>query len=80
MMFQGASGSPFPVFGGGDKVAEIPDMDGIWRRKNFGIAFVSPHANLDLASSFEMQAHDLGTIFELNGSAWLVDHDGIYYP
>ena len=36
MMFQGVSGSKFPVFGGDDMVAEIPDMDGIWRRKNFG--------------------------------------------
>ena len=80
LMFVGVSGSPFPVFGGDDMVAEIQDMMGIWRSKNFGKAFVSPHANLDLASSYEMQSHELGTIFELDGSAWLVDSDGIYFP
>ena len=61
-------------------VGYIQDTSGIWRLKNFGKAFVSPHANLDLASSFEMQSKDLGTVFELNGTAWLIDEDGVYYP
>ena len=53
---------------------------GIWRLQIFGKAFVSPHANLNLGSSFENQSHDLGTILELDRLAWLVDEDGIYYP
>ena len=69
MMFIGVAGSPFPVFGGDDMIGYIQDTSGIWRLKNFGKAFVSPHANLDLASSFEMQSKDLGTVFELNGTA-----------
>ena len=69
LMFMGVAGSPFPVFGGDDLVVYIQDVSGTWRLKNLGKAFVSPHANLDLASSYEMQTHDLGTVFELNGSA-----------
>ena len=54
MKFVGVAGSSFPVFGGDDMIVEIKDLMGTWRRKNFGKAFVSPHANLDLASAFEM--------------------------
>ena len=80
MMFVGVSGSPFPVFGGDDMLGYIQDVSGTWRLKNFGKAFVSPYANLDLASTFEMKSQDLGTVFELDGSAWLVDEDGVSYP
>ena len=79
-MFIGVSGSPFPVFGGDDMLGYIQDVSGTWRLKNFGKAFVSPYANLDLASTFEMQSQELGTVFELDGSAWLVDEDGVSYP
>ena len=61
-------------------IGYIEDLSGLWRLKNVGKAFVSPHANLDLASFFEMQSKDLGTVFELNVSAWLVDEDDNHYP
>ena len=51
MMFIGVAGSPFPVFGGDDMVGYIQDTSRIWRLKNFGLAFVAPYANLNLASS-----------------------------
>ena len=80
LMFMGVAGSPFPVFGGDDLIVYMQDVSDTWRLKNFGKAFVSPHANLDLASSYEMQTHELGTVFELDGSAWLIDRDGVHYP
>ena len=61
-------------------IGYIQDISGTWRLKNFGKAFVSPYANLDLASTFEMQSQELGTVFELDGSAWLVDEDDVSYP
>ena len=80
MQFVGAFGSPFPVFGGDDLLVEIQDCNGIWRILNLGQTFVSPYANLNLASSHEMQLRELGTVFEINGSAYLVDKNGVTYP
>jgi len=78
--FQGAAGSPFLVHGGADLVAWIQDSDGIWVKKNFGKAFVSAHAKLDLMSSHQMQRHKLGTTFDLDGSAYMFDQDGTRFP
>ena len=80
MHFVGAFGSPFPVFGGDDLLVETQDCCGTWRLLNLGKTFVSPYANLNLASSHEMQLRELGTVFEIDGSAYLVDKNGFTYP
>ena len=80
MKFIGATGDPFSVFGGDDLLVEVVDSSGTWRVLNLGKSFVSPYANLDLASSHQMQLRNLGTVFEMNGSAYLVDLAGNSYP
>ena len=80
MHFVGAFGSPFPVFGGDDLLVETQDCSGTWRLLNLGTTFVSPYANLNLASSHEMQLRELGTVFDIDGSAYLVDINGFTYP
>ena len=80
MKFIGATGDQFSVFGGDDLLVEVVDSSGTWRVLNLGKSFVSPYANLDLASSHQMQLRNLGTVFEMNGSAYLVDLAGNSYP
>ena len=80
MKFIGATGDPFSVFGGDDLLVEVVDSNGTWRVLNLGKSFVSPYANLDLASSHQMQLRNLGTVFEMNGSAYLIDLAGNSYP
>ena len=77
--FIGANGAPFAIFGGGDCIVEILNDGGIWTRVNLGKAFVS-NGNLDLASSHQMQLNDFGTIFSVNGKAYLLHKNGDLFP
>ena len=76
----GAGGRAFKAYGGDCMIVHICDIDNVWREVNLGLGFISPDANLDLASSHQMQLHNLGSIFEYDGNAYIESRGGHKFP